>query len=142
MVTKVEMCSARVLWGAACQPACTYHTCSFHTRVPALTGSESVPVYRWTSLESLTIYGIRFWCQSSIGLPVQWLTKRLELGWPRLSVRPSGLSSEPAAGVCLHALYNKLQTCSKPGMDNMELHSGVHCSTLNGLFQLVGVRPC
>lgn len=79
-----------------------------------LCDSESVPANHWINLKSLTIYNL-YYCHKAFDLLLRWLTKRLELGWPKLSVRLSGLSTNKQVDrVDLDDLYDKLQTCSNP----------------------------
>lgn len=122
-----EFCGARdVTLRSACMDV-------FFTPKGQVDDSESAPVDHWTSLESLTIYDLNFDGTETFDPLVRWLTKRLESGGPRVSVRLSGLStSEPADGTDLHDLYHKLQTCSNPIVDKVVLCSSVHCSTFSG----------
>lgn len=122
-----EFCGARdVTLRSACMDV-------FFTPKGQVDDSESAPADHWTSLESLTIYDLNFDGTETFDPLVRWLTKRLESGGPRVSVRLSGLStSEPADGTDLHDLYHKLQTCSNPIVDKVVLCSSVHCSTFSG----------
>ncbi|KAI6044013.1 hypothetical protein EDC04DRAFT_2646723, partial [Pisolithus marmoratus] len=133
-----------------CQEFCGVRHVNLHANtlrslfVPKTIFDQSVPADHWTGLESLNVYGLQACWTSDFDFLVRWLTRRLELGWPRLSVRLSGLSqSKPVLGVGLHDMYNKLQTCSNPGMDDVDVRSSVRCSAHNGVFQLnlSGVEP-
>ncbi|KAI6013520.1 hypothetical protein EDC04DRAFT_697198 [Pisolithus marmoratus] len=104
---------------------------------------ESVPADHWTALESLTIHGGLVGLTEAFECLLRWLTKRQELGRPRLSVRISGRPNLPSDGVKLHELYNTLRTCCDLEMESVALHSTVRCSASNGSFWLdvLGVEP-
>ncbi|KAI6109982.1 hypothetical protein F5141DRAFT_1215444 [Pisolithus sp. B1] len=100
-----------------------------------LSCSESAPADHCKSLECITIFGLDFRSEQFDPL-VRWLTKRRELGWPRLSVRLSNLPSGPVDGATLLDLYDKLRTCSTLEVDYVELCSTVNRSTPDGVLQL------
>ncbi|KIK26265.1 hypothetical protein PISMIDRAFT_270825 [Pisolithus microcarpus 441] len=104
-------------------------------------GLESAPADHCTSLEHITIFGLDFHSKRFVPL-VQWLTKRRELGRPRISVRLSSPPSEPVDGTTLLDLYDKLQTHSTLKVDYVEMCPRVNCSTREGVFQLVSGRLC
>ncbi|KAI6162339.1 hypothetical protein EDD17DRAFT_577014 [Pisolithus thermaeus] len=100
-----------------------------------LSCSESAPADHCKSLECITIFGLDFRSEQFDPL-VRWLTKRRELGWPRLSVRLSNLPSGPVDGATLLDLYDKLRTCSTLEVDYVELRSTVNRSTPDSVLQL------
>ncbi|KAI6157059.1 hypothetical protein BKA82DRAFT_4052262 [Pisolithus tinctorius] len=107
-----------------------------------LGSSKWAPADHWTNLESLTIHGLCGY-HHSFDVLVQWLTKRLESGWPRLSVRLSGFSSDLGTGMVFHDIYNKLRTCSNLRVVDVEMKSSARCSTSDGLLRLdlFGLEP-
>ncbi|KAI6120685.1 hypothetical protein EDD16DRAFT_829838 [Pisolithus croceorrhizus] len=129
---------------ALCQEFCGVRHVNLHatailalcTREAQLGDSDSVPVDHLTSLETLTIHGLSLSYPQQFDFLVRWLTKRLKLGQPRLSVRLSGVSSQLMDGAELVSLCNKLQSCSILEVDDIDLRSSAHCSTSNGLLQL------
>ncbi|KAI5994842.1 hypothetical protein EDD15DRAFT_2366361 [Pisolithus albus] len=98
-------------------------------------GSESAPADHCTSLEHITIFGLDFYSERFVPL-VRWLTKRRELGLPRILVRLSSLPSGPADGTTLLEYYDKLQTHSTLKVDYVETCPMVDGSTREGVFQL------
>ncbi|KAI5994828.1 hypothetical protein EDD15DRAFT_2431357 [Pisolithus albus] len=96
---------------------------------------SGAPADHCTSLERITIFGVDFRSERFDPL-VQWLTKRRELGHPRISVRLSSPPSEPVDGSTLLELYDKLQTRNTLTVDYVELCSTVNRSTPEGALQL------
>ncbi|KAI6026624.1 hypothetical protein BKA83DRAFT_4245717 [Pisolithus microcarpus] len=107
----------------------------FFTPGDQASGSESAPADHCTSLEHITIFGLHFHSQQFVPL-VRWLTKRRELGLPRISVRLSSPPSQRVDGSTLLDLYDKLQTHNILKVDYVEMCPMVNHSKREGVFQL------
>ncbi|KAI5994829.1 hypothetical protein EDD15DRAFT_2518441, partial [Pisolithus albus] len=89
------------------------------------------PADHCTSLEHITIFGLDFRSKKFDPL-VRWLTKRRELGRPRISVRlssPPDPPDEQADGTALLDLYDKMRTRNTLKVDYVELCPTVIRST-------------
>ncbi|KAI5995947.1 hypothetical protein EDD15DRAFT_2365530 [Pisolithus albus] len=104
---------------------------------------SGAPADHCTSLEHITIFGVDFRSKKFDPL-VRWLTKRRELGRPRISVRlssPPDPPEEQGDGTTLLDLYDKMRTCNTLKVDYVELCPTVIRSTRESVFQLSRSSP-